>query len=150
MVRNRQNKTFPSPGGRGLRGGGIINRCLHFIFFHPHLGPPPSRGRRFEASAQRWVSFTKSPPMGAPPFRGGFFTWIWKLIAESLETLSSTSPPKAIVIIHVFSGKIYFGLQIADFETGNPPEGWESAGQFRILLHSRIATRGCSYMTSFI
>ena len=24
------------------------------------------------------------------------------------------------------------GMRISDFETGNPPEGWESEGQFRI------------------
>jgi hypothetical protein len=28
-----------------VQGGGIIIRLLHFIF-HPHLSPPPSRGRR--------------------------------------------------------------------------------------------------------
>jgi hypothetical protein len=57
------------------RGGGIIIRCLHFIFFHPHLSPPPSRGRRIGRAFAPWgVLFAKSPP-----------TWLAILSRRSLR-----------------------------------------------------------------
>jgi hypothetical protein len=41
MIRKKSN--FPSPGGRGLRGGGY-NR-LKYLLIHPHPDPLPSRER---------------------------------------------------------------------------------------------------------
>ena len=48
-------------------------------------------------------------------------------------------------------------LRISDFETGNPPEGWESAGQLRIfkkkdkdLLGERLSSRDLAVLTNFL
>jgi hypothetical protein len=39
---SKKKLDFPSPSGRGLRGGG-----------HPHPNPPPSRGRALNRSSDR-------------------------------------------------------------------------------------------------
>ena len=43
-------------------------RFLHFMFFHPHLGPPPSRGRRIRHSHREEYCSLNRPLWGRHPF----------------------------------------------------------------------------------
>jgi hypothetical protein len=81
---------FPSPGGRGLRGGGMIKRLISYLFYHPHLHPPPSRGRNF--GNPRLMLTDVVPPVSSSTYRTGSALQRGAIEWDFLNSNKSSSP----------------------------------------------------------